>query len=1102
MERLYHLALEQEESQRAAFIQQACGGDKSLQRELELLLAQSEGTEDFLEAPALEVAAKDLASTISASIPAMIGSYGIIRVLGEGGMGTVYEAEQEDPRRIVALKVIRPGLATPERLRRFKHESQALGRLQHSGIAQIFESGTADTGYGPQPYFAMELIRGPSLAEYSEAHRLDTRQRLELMVKVCDAVHHAHQRGLIHRDLKPANILVDETGQPKILDFGVARLAERDERATQQTELGELVGTLAYMSPEQVLGDALEVDTRSDVYSLAVILYELLSGRLPYDLNFRQLHLAVQTIQEQDPTSLSSIRRDYRGDIETIVGKALEKDKARRYASAADLAADIQRYLYDEPIAARPPTAGYQLQKFARRHRTLVGGVAAVFVVLMAGIAVSTSEAIRANRAGQAALAERDRAAAAEQEARQERDRALQAQRTATNERNRAVAAEAGALQERNHALTEKRRADDESAAAKAINNFLQQDLLSQASAHRQTRRDSIPDPDLKVRTALDRAAAGIEGKFGKQPLVEASMRLTIGVTYRELGLYREAQRQLEAALSLRRHLLGADHPDTLASMNAVAVLYECQGKYPEAESMLNKVLETRRRVLGESHPSTLESIDDLTQVYYDEGKYPQGEVLLTKVLAVRRRLLGEDHPDTLRSMTELGSLYKEQGKVTQAEPLVTRSLSAQSRVLGEGHPDTLFSMHILAALYRDESKYPEAEPLYIAALEGGRRVLGESHPETLDIMNDLAELYWAEGKYAPAEILYNRALEIERHVLGDEHSHTLVLMNNLAALYQAQGKYAQEEPLITKVLEVQRRTLGAEHPDTATSLNNLAVLYGLEGRYEEAGTLMENALAIRLRVIGAEHPITLVTMANRATLYRMQGKYPEAEALAIRALEHLRRVEGEEHSDTLIAMKCLGLLYRSEGKYAEAEPVLTKLVELRRRTLGAEHPDTLVGMYELGVLYRKQARYPEAEALFTRVLEIDRRVLGPAHPSTIDVVSALGEAQLQMAKYAVAETVAREALAAWEKTRPDSWQRYYSEALLGAILAGESRYVEAEPLLVAGHQGLIQRKANVPGDNSRVVTDAGEWAVRLYESWGKAEMAAAWREKVRSQVK
>jgi TolB-like protein/predicted Ser/Thr protein kinase len=322
-------------------------------------------------------------------IPGAIGHYRIIRLLGEGGMGAVYEAEQETPRRTIALKIIKPGFGSAEFLRRFEQEAQAMGRLQHPGIAQIYEAGTADTGWGVQPYFAMEFIRGKTLLEYAHDQHLTTHQRLDLVARVCEAVHHAHQRGLIHRDLKPANILVDETGQPKILDFGVARVTDSDMQATRQTDVGQLVGTLAYMSPEQVLADPLQLDTRSDVYALGVILYELLAGDLPYNISSAKLHDAIQTIRDTDPAPLSSIQRFYRGDIETIVAKALEKDKDRRYASAADLAEDIRRHLANRPIMARPPSASYQLQKFCRRHKAGVIGTAAA-LALAASSAVVT----------------------------------------------------------------------------------------------------------------------------------------------------------------------------------------------------------------------------------------------------------------------------------------------------------------------------------------------------------------------------------------------------------------------------------------------------------------------------------------------------------------------------------------------------------------------------------------------------------------------------------------------------------------------------------------------------------------------------------------
>ena len=298
-------------------------------------------------------------------------------------MGFVFEAQQEYPYRRVALKLIKPGLASLELLRRFERESDALGRLQHSGIAQVYEAGTADSGYGPQPYFAMELIRGETLLDYAQTRALSTRDRLEMFAKICDAVHHAHKRGVIHRDLKPGNILVDETGQPKVLDFGVACPADSNTPSTHRTSIGQLVGTLPYMSPEQALADPLELDTRSDVYSLGVILYELLAARLPYNIG-KLIHEAIQTIREEDPVRLSSIDRNYRGDIETIVAKALEKDKTRRYSSADELGADIQRHLRHEPIVARPPSTSYQLKKFARRHRGVVAGVVALFLVLAA----------------------------------------------------------------------------------------------------------------------------------------------------------------------------------------------------------------------------------------------------------------------------------------------------------------------------------------------------------------------------------------------------------------------------------------------------------------------------------------------------------------------------------------------------------------------------------------------------------------------------------------------------------------------------------------------------------------------------------------------
>ena len=779
------------------------------------------------------------------SEPGTFGRYRILRLVGEGGMGAVYEAEQDHPHRTVALKVIKTGLLNPELLRRFTQESETLARLHHPGIAQVYESGTADNGFGAQPYFAMEFIQGEPLDQYANACNLSTARRLRLMVQICDAVEHAHQRGIIHRDLKPANILVEEHGSPKILDFGVARMTDLDAQATRQTGLGQLVGTLAYMSPEQVLADPLELDTRSDVYTLGVILYELLAERLPYAIT-RHLNQAVEAIREQDPPMLGAINREYRGDIEIIVAKALEKEKTRRYSSAANLGADIVRFLEDQPIAARRPSAAYQVRKFTRRHRGLVAGVAAVFLALVAGLVASAVEAGRARMAEHAALA-------AKQAATLERDRAVAAEAQAEQATGKAAASEAQARRDRDQAMREQQRADTESATAKAVNEFLLKDLLAQASNQVQAGPGAKPDPDLKIRTALDRAAARIQGKFERQPYVEASIRQTVGESYLDLGLYPQAQAQLERAVELRQRASGADSLEAARTMRSLAEVYEFQGKYARTEQLLTHVLAVESRSLGEQDPETLRTMSDLAVAYRYLANYSRAQPLFTKVLEAQRDTIGEENPDTLATMSALGESYQKQGMSEKAAQIFTRVLAVSRKVLGEEHPTTVSAMNDLANAYLTEGQYPEAERLYSSVHEIQRRVRGEEHPNTLLTSANLALLAWREGKLDQAERMYQQLMEAAPRVFGPQHPRTLNFMNHLAGLYREEQEYQLAEALYSKVLAGRRAALGGQHPDTIAAMADLGYVRLKLKQYADAEAVLRESLAAHEKSTSAE---------------------------------------------------------------------------------------------------------------------------------------------------------------------------------------------------------------------------------------------------------
>jgi len=698
---IFNEAIERPAEQRQAFLDRACGSDQGLRARIEALLAVHDQSGDFLSAPT-HVAPHLGAEGVVGPLPGgegpgtVIGRYRILETIGEGGFGTVYMAEQQEPvRRMVALKIIKLGMDTKQVIARFEAERQALAMMEHPNIARVLDAGATMTG---RPYFVMELVKGVPIDEYCDEENLSTSQRLELFVQVCQAVQHAHQKGIIHRDIKPSNVMVtlhDGKPVPKVIDFGIAKATNaRLTEKTLFTEYRQLIGTPEYMSPEQAEMSDLDIDTRSDIYSLGVLLYELLTGTTPFDS--RQLRRGgfgeiQRIICEQEPpkpsTRLSSmvttrqrgprapsvedgssddtspslpdiarhrrtdpvsLTRSLRGDLDWIVMKAMEKDRTRRYETASELALDVQRHLHDEPVAASPPSATYRFHKMVRRNRGTVVAASLVMASLVLGIAGTSFGMVRAVRA--------------------------------------------------------ERLAEEKAHVAETVNEFLNRDLLAVVAPSAGGGRVRT----VVLRDMLDVAAERIElaclegGRFANQPLVEASIRGTLSETYRLLGEYDQAEPQARRAVEICCTVLGDDDPKSLSAMKGLATVFASNGRFEEAVALHRTAFETRLRILG------------------------------------------EDHPDTVGSMNDLVIAYCGQDRLDGASPLIVKSVQIDTRGPGGDHPGILVSFDDLADVFTIDGRHAEAISLYERAIEIARRALGDEHPTTVRMIDEFNRMKWA----------------------------------------------------------------------------------------------------------------------------------------------------------------------------------------------------------------------------------------------------------------------------------------------------------------------------------------------------------------------
>ena len=888
--------------------------------------------------------------------PESIGPFRILEELGRGGMGVVYLAEQQEPvRRQVALKVVKQGMDTEQVVARFEVELQALALMDHPAIARVFDAGATPSG---RPYFVMEPVRGVPITEHCDRHRLTIRQRLELFLRVCEGVQHAHQKAVIHRDLKPSNVLVairDDRPEPKIIDFGIAKAtAQRLTDTTLHTQMGALVGTPAYMSPEQAERTSQDVDTRTDVYALGVILYQLLVGALPFeDLAGGGFVAMVRRIREEPAPSLSArlttlgdgatrsakrrgietsaLRRKLEGDLDWITLKALEKDRTRRYGSPQELAADIERYLGNEPILARPPSALYRARKLVRRHR---GAVAAAATGLVLLIAFAVAMVVQNTRIA----SERD-------------------------------------------------RANREAAALRAVSDFLK-GLFTVADP------DEARGNSITARELLDRSAAGIDLRLDEQPETQAELMDTIGNIYQKLGLYEQARPLLERAGRMRSRLLGEDHPDTLKSRHSLAVLARNQARYDESASLLEAVIAARRRVLPVDDPETLASIHELGETYVWQGRYDEAEALLVANLEDQRRVIGPEHPETASSMSVLAQLYRRTARYAEAEALYSEAVELRQRVLGIDHPATMNAMNGLANAYYYQARYAEATDIYRELLELKRRVLGDEHPRTLIARLNLAVGHRAQGRWPAAEALYEENVELFERVHGPEHTQTLHNASNLAHLYVQRGRYAEAEALHRQVLETRRRVLGPEHPEALASLNNLADALLPLGKLDEAETLYRKSWEAKKRVLGDEHAATLITRHGLGRLLMIRGRHDEAESLHRETFELRRRHLGDDHPDTLASMTALGAVLVQLGRYDQAQALLEPALESALEAHGPSHPGLGAFRYNLATLAAARGERDTAlELLQTAHRDgwIDPWILGDPTLSTLHGLAGFG---------------------------------------------------------------------------------------------------------------
>lgn len=882
---LFHGAVERPVgAARDAFLADVCGADPVLRQELEsLLAAHLAGTAPF----PLDPLDPERTITLEAALDSRVGPYRIVREIGEGGMGRVYEAVQEEPvRRRVALKLIKLGMDTAEVVRRFDAERQVLARMDHSSIARVFDAGATEAG---RPYFAMELVDGPTLTEYCDTQRLKIAPRIELFATVCRAVHSAHQKGIIHRDLKNSNVLVaSEEGRPipKVIDFGIARAVDRQlGGATLATAFGQLVGTPETMSPEQA-AMSLDLDTRTDIYSLGALLYELLCGVAPFEFRRTPFPEILRRLREVEPPSPSSrfadrledrvarasrrnsepgeLRRALRGELDWIVAKAMAKERDRRYGSATELALDLERYLAHQPVAAGPPGGFYRLRKFLRRHRVEATAAAALLAALLAFGAVMTVQSKRLARA-------------------------LETQ-------------------------------ESEHRTANQVSEFLVE-ILEQ------------PDPavargaDMTVRQVLDRGATRIERVLADQPEIQARLLGTVGRVFLNLGSFDQAEPVLRRTLELQRRLHGDDHAEVALALYKLGELEFERARYAEALALAEAALAMRLRVLPPGNPGIAESLDLVALVKRQAGDLTTATRLHQESLELKLGALGSADPAVAESYNYLGIVRRWSDDYAGAEAAYRRALEIWRTALGADHPKVAMAMNNLALVVHVRGDHAEAKRIFEELIPLRRRLLGDEHPDLQVSLVNYAKLLHDMRHLDDAESVYRDALAVGRKALGDDHPQIATTLADFAGVLAKQGRLDEALECAERSLAIRRRVFGEEHSSVAASLAYLGEVREARGERETAGRLYEQALE-NLRHSGEGQPRTADAL-EKLGLFRLRtGEPTRALPLLEKGLAIVRERLPASDRRVARAESALGECLTKMGRLDEAEKLLVRSLE------------------------------------------------------------------------------------------------------------------------------------------------------------------------------